>query len=237
MRPEKNEEALRLLHQAVELDPNYAPALAYLAWSYEQRLTRGWGAYGDNDSQTAIALAHRAIAADRDDAHALAAAGFVLVVIARDHDSGLQAAERAHELNPNVAMVNSFVGASKLYGGDPDGALRCFEEAVRVSPSDPGAFLFHSVAAFAHLFCGRPTEALESAKKSARMYPDWDSTYRVMIAALTQLGRLEEARSAVLKLRELAPAVTVLRLRDLPFRDPASLDMILDGLAMAELPE
>jgi TolB-like protein len=46
IRPEPNELALNLLHRAIELDPNYAPALAYLAWGYEERLTRAWGAYG-----------------------------------------------------------------------------------------------------------------------------------------------------------------------------------------------
>ncbi|TFH44427.1 MAG: adenylate/guanylate cyclase domain-containing protein, partial [Lysobacterales bacterium] len=110
MKPRENEEALRLLHKAVELDPNYAPALAYLAWAYEQRLVRDWGAYGEDDSGNAVALARRAIAADRDDAHVMAVAGFVLVMIARDYGQGLQAADRARELNPNIAFVSMFVG-------------------------------------------------------------------------------------------------------------------------------
>ncbi len=37
MRPDDNEQALGLLHKAIELDPNYAPALTYLAWAYEQQ--------------------------------------------------------------------------------------------------------------------------------------------------------------------------------------------------------
>jgi len=238
MRPDDNEQALNLLHEAIELDPKYAPALAYLAWAYEQRLVRGWGAYGEDDAGLAVALARRAIEADRDDAHVMAAAGFVLVMVARDYERGLQATERAHELNPNLAFVSLLVGVSQLFGGDPAEALVHFEDAIRVSPSDPGAFFFYSVAAMGHLFCGRPDEAYELAKKSARMYPDWDTTYWAMVPALTQLGRVEEARSAVSKLRELSPAVTVSRLRELlPYRDPEALDMILDGMTIAGLPE
>ena len=57
MRPDDNEQALNMLHKAVELDPNYARGLAFLAWGYEQRLVRDWGAYGEDDGGTAVALA------------------------------------------------------------------------------------------------------------------------------------------------------------------------------------
>lgn len=236
MRPDENEQALSLLHNAIELDPNYAPALAYLAWGYEQRLVRAWGAYGEDDAGIAVALARRAIAADRDDAHVMAVAGFVLVVIARDYDRGLQAAERARELNPHIAFVSMFIGVSQLFGGDPEEALICLEDAIRVSPSDPGAFFFYSCAALGHLFCGRPAEACDLARKSARMYDDWDTTYWALIPALVQLGRIEEARSALSKFLELSPTATVSRLRELlPIRCPESLKMILDGMSIAGL--
>ncbi len=238
MRPDDNEQALTLLHKAIELDPNYAPALAFLAWGYEQRLVRDWGAYGEDDTGIAVALARRAIAADRDDAHVMAAAGFVLVIVARDYEQGLQATERAHELNPKIAFVSMLVGVSKLFGGDPTEALRHLEDAIRVSPADPSAFFFYSCAALGHLFCGRPGEACDLAKKSARMYADWDTTYWVLIPALAQLGRTEEARSAVSKFLELSPTATVSRLRELlPLRNPEYLTMILDGMTVAGLPE
>ena len=107
-----------------------------------------------------------------------------------------------------------------------------------MSPSDPGVFFFYSLSASAHLFCGRPAEAYDLAKKSARMYPDWDTTYWVLVAALVQLGRTEEARSAVARFLELSPTATVSRLRELiAFRNPEHLNMILDGMVVAGLPE
>lgn len=49
---------------------------------------------------------------------------------------------------------------------------------------------------------------------------------------------MEEARSAISKLLELSPAVTVSRYRELlPIREPELLDMILDGMTVAGLPE
>jgi len=238
IRPEPNERALHLLHQAIELDPDYAPALAYLAWAYEERVTRAWGAYGNDDAGMAVALARRAIAADRDDALVLVVAGFVLVMIARDYNRGMEAVNRARELNPNIAFVSFLVGAALNICGNPAEGLTCIEDAIRVSPGDPGAFFFYSASAMSHLMCGRPGEACDMATKSARIYPDWDTTYRVLAPALVQLGRIEEARSAVAKLLELSPTMTVSRLRLLwPIRNPETLNMILDGLRIAGLPE
>jgi len=238
IRPEPNLQALKLLHQALELDPNYSPALAYLAWGYEERVTRAWGAYGDDDAATAVALARQAIAADRDDALVMVLGGFVLIMIARDYDQGLEAVNRAREINPNIAFVSFVVGAALNISGYPDEALASIEAAIRVSPGDPGAFFFHTVAAMSHFMRGRHAEAYEATKRSASIYPGWDTTYRIMAPALVQLGRMEEARDAVAKLRELAPDVSVLRLRERwPVRDQDSLNMMLDGLRAAGLPE
>jgi len=238
MRPDKNKLALDLLHQAIDLDPNYAPALAFLAWGYEQRLVRDWGAYGEDDSGTAIALAHRAIAADRNDAHVMVAAGFVLLMVARDYERGLQAVDRAKELNPNIAFVSMLIGVSQTFAGDPEEALIHFDNAIRVSPGDPGAFFFYALAGLSHLFCGRPAEAHELARKAARMYSDWDSTYWALIPALVQLGRTDEARSNLPKFLELSPNATVTRLGELlPVRNRDYLNLILDGMAKAGLPE
>ena len=238
MRPDQNKLALDLLHQAIDLDPNYAPALAFLAWGYEQRLVRDWGAHGEDDSGTAIALAHRAIAADRNDAHVMVTAGFVLLMVARDYERGLQAVDRAKELNPNIAFVSMLIGVSQTFAGDPEEALIHFDNAIRVSPGDPGAFFFYALAGLSHLFCGRPAEAHELARKAARMYSDWDSTYWALIPALVQLGRTDEARSNLPKFLELSPNATVTRLGELlPVRNPDYLNLILDGMAKAGLPE
>jgi TolB-like protein len=238
MRPEHNKLALDYLHRAIELDPNYALALAHLAWAYEERLTRAWGEYGDNDRATSIALAQRAIAADRDDAMVLVLAGFSLIMIEHAYDQGLQAVNRAREINPNIAFVTFLAGASLVICDRAEEGLKCFEAAIRVSPGDPGAFFFYSSAALAHLCCGRPEEALEYASRSESIYDGWDTTYRVMASALAHLKRMDEAGAAVARLIELAPNLTVSGLRERwPLRNKDRLEMILDGLRRAGLPE
>jgi adenylate cyclase len=238
IRPEPNEQALGLLHRAIELDPDYALAMAYLAWGYEERITRAWGDYASDDVGTAIALARRAIGIDRDDVSVLAVAGFVLVMVARDYSQGLEAVMRARELNPNIAFVSGLIGAALNICGKPEEGLVCIEDAIRVSPGDPGAFIFHTAAAMAHLMCGRPAEAYDQSAKAARIYADWDTIYRVMAPALVELGRMDEARAAAARLVELAPGMTISRLRERwPMRDRQALNRFLDGLRAAGLPE
>ena len=109
---------------------------------------------------------------------------------------------------------------------------------MALSPLDPGFFMFLTVAGIAHLFSGRPDQALELAKRSAALYPDWDTTYWVLVSTYVQLGRLVDARAALAKLVSLSPGLTASGARQhLPIRNPASLDMVLDGLRKAGLPD
>jgi TolB-like protein/Flp pilus assembly protein TadD len=238
-RPDENARGLDFLHQAIDKDPKYALALAYCAWGYEQRLTRGWDSHGDADAETAIDFARRALATNSRDPRVLAPAGFVLAMVARDYDRGLSAIRRAEELNPNIPLVSMHIGGALLFGGgEPDRALPHLEHAIRVSPGDPGAYIYYAVAAMCHFFSGRTQEAVELARRSADIYPDWDTTYWVLVPALVELGLMDEARSALAKFCELSPhANAALLLQILPFRDKNMLSKMVDGLVAAGLPE
>lgn len=238
MRPDDNTEALMLLHEAIELDPDYAPALAYAAWCYEQRLTRGWETTQESDATTSIALARRAIATNSDDANAMAAAGFVLLMVGRDYDAGLSTIDRALSINPNTAPISMFAGWANNFAGKPDVALSCFERALRLSPTDPGSFFFVTGAAMAHLLSGRTEEALELAGKSMALNPGWDTTQLVLAAASSQLGRSAECRAAVERLLAIAPRSTVSLYGELlRFRHEENLAVVLEGLRAGGLPE
>jgi len=237
-RPDENLSALKLLERAIELEPSYASALAYAAWCHEQRIVRGWPPSIEDEPQIAIALARRALAAGADDSVALVVAGFVLVMVARDYDAGLDAVRRALERNPGSGFIGFLAGTAITFGGDPEEGLTHCEQAMALSPLDPGFFMYLTIAGLDHLFGGRPDKALELAKRSVSLYPDWDSTYWLLIPAYVQLGRLDEARKAMAKLETLSPGSTVSGFRRrLPIRNQATLEMVLEGLRQAGLPE
>jgi TolB-like protein/class 3 adenylate cyclase/Flp pilus assembly protein TadD len=237
-RPEENLAGLGLLIKALDFDPTFAPALANAAWCLEQRLTRGWAPFGQDDAALAVSLARRAIASGGNDATALVMSGFVLIMVGRDYDVGLDAVHRALDLNPGSGVVALFSGYSLVFAGDPEDALAQAKRAIALNPLDPGLFLYLGLIGFAHLLSGRPEQAIEFGRRSTGLYPDWDSTYWVMVAACAQLDRMDDARRALVKLLSLSPGLTVSAMqRALPFRDPASLGMLLEGFRKAGMPE
>jgi adenylate cyclase len=235
-RPDENLMGLKLLTKAIGLDPNYAAALGHAAWCHEQRIVRGWSAVGDDDARTAIAFARRALAAGSDDALALVTGGFVLVMVARDADAGLDAVRRAVALNPGSGFVSGLASAALVFGGGPEDAMVHVERAMALSPLDPSLYMFQTVAGLAHLFAGRPGQALDFARKSLALY-DWDSAYWVLIPAYVRLGRIAEAQAGLAKLQSLSPGMTVSGIRQrMPIKNPVSLEMIMEGLEKAGLP-
>jgi hypothetical protein len=66
---------------------------------------------------------------------ALVIGGFVLVMVARDYDAGLDAVRRAIALNPGSGFVAMFSGAAQAFADDPEEALAHTERAMALSPA------------------------------------------------------------------------------------------------------
>jgi len=96
-------EALRLLRKAIELDPHFAPALAFAACCYQKLHDQGYASLKSHEVARALRFARSAIKADRFDALALCQAGHVLVSLARDAVTGIECVDRALQMNPNLA--------------------------------------------------------------------------------------------------------------------------------------
>lgn len=238
IRPDDNLKALGLLHRSIELDPSYAPALAHAAWCRVQRITRAWEPYGEDDVESAVELARRALATGSDDATSVVLGGFVLVMLGADYSAGLSALRRALEMNPGSGFINAIAGSGMVFGDEGEKGLELLEKAMALGPLDPNYFVYLTVAATAHLFAGRPEKAAELTEKSAALNDDWDSTFWVMVTAYVQLDRMAEAQTMLSKLLKASPCATLASYEDrLPVRNPKSRQLIIQSLRQAGLPE
>jgi len=238
MRPDENTRALAMFEEVRRLDPRFAPAAAFAAWCYEQRITRRWPAAREDDAERAIALARAALASDTDDENAIAIAGFILLRLSDDYVFALAALQRATELNSNNAFVRMNAGWGNIFAGDLDEAITHFERAREVSPSDPAAFYVLTGLAMGHAQQGRYEEAVALASASAALYGDWDATHCVLAFANAHLGRQDDARAAARRLLALLPNATVSAYKDLlHFRHPERLALVQRGLRLAGIPE
>jgi TolB-like protein/class 3 adenylate cyclase len=238
IRPDENLQALGLLERAIELDGNYATALAHAAWCLVQRTTRAWPAYGDNDVALAVSWARRALAIGSDDAKAVVLGGFVLVMLRQDYVVGMDAVSRAVEMNPGSGFVNAMAGCALIFGDEIEAGLPLLDRAMSLCPKDPNFFSFLTVAAVGRLFLGEPEGAIELANRSLALNACWDSTYWVLVTSYHTLGRTEEAKIAAKELLAVNPAAcTSSYERVLPIRNPQSRAMVIQSLRDTGVPD
>jgi hypothetical protein len=75
-------------------------------------------------------------------------------------------------------------------------------------------------------------------ENALREMPNYGSSHRVVICALVGLQRLEEARSAALRLMQAFPTYTLSLQRQInPWRDEAFAQRYLDALRVAGIPD
>lgn len=232
------DDALPAFRKAIEVDAEYASAYGMAAWCYLWRKVNGWLTDRQQEIVEGARLARAAIDLGRDDAVALTRGGHALAHLVGDIDSGVALIDRALVLNPNLASA-WFLGAFlRVWGGRPDDAIERFSHAVRLSPLDPEMYRMQAGVAMAHLLAGRPEEASNWAEKACRELPSFLMAVAVSAAAHAIVGRGVQAEEAMVRLRELDPALRLCSLKDwLPFQRPADLATFSDGLRRAGMPD
>jgi TolB-like protein/tetratricopeptide (TPR) repeat protein len=230
-------EALRLFYQAIERDPEFSSAYGMAAWCYVVRKTNGWMRDLVQEVAETTRLARRATELGRDDAVALCWGGYALAYVAGDVDAGLAFIDQALALNPNLATIWNYSGWVRIFRGEHQSAIDCFERALRLSPRDPTVFHTRTGIAYANLLTGHYDKA-SSAARDALRDQTWLGGLRILAASKALSGQLEEAREAVDRLLLLDPAVRISNLKDRisPLR-PEDFAKYADGLRKAGLPE
>jgi adenylate cyclase len=238
MTREGSDAALALLAQALAFDPAYAVAAGLASWCYVIRVGQCWQIDLETEKQAGIELGHRAIAKGPNDPEALAMGGFAVAFFGEELRTGLAAMERAIELNPNSALALTAAGWVHAYLGEAAMAVTMFERAIRQSPRDPTVFATYTGLSFAHLLQERFEDAALWARRALSHKPNYLPLLRSLAAALAHLGRIEEARAVIARLRALVPDETITSFAAwTPFRFSGHLPLILEGLRRAGLPE
>jgi pentatricopeptide repeat protein len=221
--------ALDLLGQAIERDPHYGPALALAAHCHQGLEVNGWTEDPDAARRTSIDLARQALRNGPEDPDVLSLAAFVLGYFGEDIDVAVGLIDRCLTLNPSCARGWHWSGLLRLFAGQPDLALEHFETYLRLSPRERMSTYLNGIGE-AHFFSRRFDEAAANLLASLERAPGFPVTYRVLAACYAHMGRLDEAREIVRRLRALTPVVIEPGTR---YRDPERRELYLSGLRMA----
>ena len=130
---ETNIAARDLLQRAIELDPKFASAHAFLALTHGLDYLNRWSASPPRSLEQAEEVATRAVALDDRDPWAHWALGFVNLYMRR-HDGAISEAERAIVLNPNFAEGHVSLGEALHYSGRSEEALELFRSGDGLEP-------------------------------------------------------------------------------------------------------
>jgi TolB-like protein/Flp pilus assembly protein TadD len=222
-------EAAALLRRAIELDPGFAQAHAWL--SRHEAFLFHLSLNSENLSK-ALTLAQKALSLDEADAWSHSVMAFAYLFKGQHELAGIHL-DRAVALNPMDVRITSTRALWLDFTGRGNEAVQSLDADLRRDPFPPAWFWnFRGIALFQ---ARRYEEAIQALNRLTRVYP-WDRYY--LAASYAHLGLLKRARACGAEILQARPGFTLgqVGLTE-AFDDPAELEHLLDGLRKAGLSE
>lgn len=223
-----NAKALALFRQALELDPDYALAQAYLAFT--EVVINDYDAAPRSLLLDCKVRIDQALANDPYDGriHWLLASVHSYL---REFEDEKRQLERALALNPNDANAKASYGSAIASLGRHEEGLNEVREAMALNPFHPEWYWLSLGDAF--LAAERYDDAIEAFKRRTRPKV-WVLTRMAICYALG--GRMEEARDTVRRVLEQNPDFRISGQRQGGWSDQ-DLKRLREGMIQAGLPE
>ena len=222
-------EALRLMERAITRDPGYGPSLAWAAFCCARLMIDGESQDPQGDRLKGVDFARRALKVAGDDPAIIANAAEALAYFGEDIGTMTSLVDRALVLNPNFARGWHVSANLRFWGGHPDTAIEHAETALRLSPRARVGNTFFRIGA-AHFVSRRFDEAVLKLLLAIEDDPSFLNPRRFLAACYAHMGRLDEAREVVARLRAMTPAIVP----DAGYlRNPGHRALFLSGLRLA----
>jgi Flp pilus assembly protein TadD len=232
---EQNLLAREQFRTAIAIDPRFARAYAGLALTHSRDAIDGWVSTPWQSLEQAAELAAAAAALDS----ALPQVHFVsgqVDLFRRRHSEAIAATERAIAVNPSYADAYALRAWILNYAGRSDDALLAMEQALRLNPRPTASYL--EVLGEIRFAQGRFADSVAVFERVLDINPNYARARMWLAAALAQAGALDEARWEATELAVLSPDFALEHLDfAFPFKDEHMLEVVLDGLRTAGLPD
>jgi adenylate cyclase len=196
--------ARELFSRALELDPTLAAAHAALAALF---IDEG-AMFATRPLLEALRLAgdeaRKALELDPTDADAHGCRALAVGHLG-DYAGGFEHVDRALSINPNCAQAHRVKGWLQIFTGQPAEGRQAILYGIRLDPRRVSyPFVRSNIIMSYYIEGDYETTAIE-ATRLIKDRPDFPYAYRWLAAALGQLGRGDEARSALKRAIETAP--------------------------------
>ena len=222
-------EALVLVEQAIARDPNYGLALSYASICYFRLVFDGCSKDPHADGARSVELARRSLVVAPDDPTVMAHAANVLLYFGEDSGAMLVLVDRALVLSPSYARGWYISGTMRIWIGQTDEGIEHVERALRLSAGVRVGWVV-SVLGIAYFLTRRFEEAVPKFLMGISEDPSYPDPYRFLAASYAQMGKLDEARKVVARLREITSVVVPTADH---LRVPEQRNLFLHGLSLA----
>ena len=222
-------EALGLMEQAIARDPGYGPAISFASICYFRLVFDGRSEDPKHDGLAAVDLARRSLRVSGDDPATMAHAANVLMYFGEDSDTMIALVDRALALSPSFARGWYISGSMRIWAGQTTAGIEHINRALRLSPRFRIGWAI-SVIGIAHFLSGCFEDALPKFLLGIQEDPSYPDPHRFLASCYAHMGRLEDARDVVRRLRGLTsivvPSADHLRV-------PEQRERFLSGLRVA----
>jgi len=236
---QSNSRAQQFFERAAKLDPNWDIAWTMLAWTHWAEASLGWSASPAESIKQAIEIAKKA-AAINDTLPEVHSLWSNIYLAQGEYDKAISAGEKAIAFGPNNALCHVLLAHTMTSAGRFEKAIELAEKALRLSPYSSAWYLM--MIDDAYRMAGRYEEALAIGKQHLDRCLKGEcepfTAHMGLAATYVGLGRIEEARSHVTELLKIMPDLSLDKARKMiSFKDPAHVELALDALRRAGLPE
>jgi TolB-like protein/class 3 adenylate cyclase len=235
---DQSEEAIRMFKTAIELDPEFAIAMACISFCYGGMALQGWL----DDEGAAEAIKYLQLAQERGgndaDVLALCAATMNIGMFNADLDVANLLAERAVSLNPNIALGWSASGFLKRALGNHKVAIEHFSRALQLNPFDSFNVVVVTGSGWANFLLKQYDDSWRAVRSALADNKNYLPALRLSAALYSAQGQRDLARKTADRILELNPdekisAVNVVRYN----RRAEDRAMTAHFLRLAGLPE
>ena len=203
---ENIKKAIDLLRQAIELNPEFALAHAYLTlmYAFSNVLNVDVGE-GDLPIKAMESL-NRALELDRRDATVLGFTGCALCDL-HHHQRGVDLLEQAVQIDPSNALAQAALGAGLVSSGAAERGIEHLRLGIRLSPLDERAAFWGTLLARALFRIGRIDEAVVEAKRACQ-HSDTVAAARVVLAVIElERGDMRSATESFEEAKRIDPSI------------------------------
>jgi len=234
MNKERVEKAMKLLEEAIALDPEYAYAYSILSTAYIDLLGIGASVSPREDLRRAVELGQKAVALDESNSSAHANLAFPYIFL-KKFDKAIEEAEKGVSLSPGSAAAYFALGAALYSARRPQKAIPILEKCLRLSPVPIHSQVLGFLAS-SYLMIGQYEESIATYKKVLQIYgPDNLVAHLWMVIAYMAWGRENEARAEAAEVLRIEPKFSVEQwMKNMPVNQETR-DRLTRGLLKAGL--